>query len=161
MILFHLSSFNPLYDKQGQKSSWCLTKEVILLIFLPVVVIDKKQQLYIIRKMIHIAIRATYYIFCCRNRNWDSQDLMQFSFVFFSFFFFCFCLVLFLFLFVFFFLTIQSQAAFVNCLYVARFTIVHSKTQNNIVSIIIIISISLGLRSIYQPTAAQKGFSLQ
>ena len=34
--------------------------------------IDKKQQLYIIKKMINIAIRATYYIFCCRNRNWDS-----------------------------------------------------------------------------------------
>ena len=32
MILFHLSSFNPLYDKQGQKSSQCLTKEVIVLI---------------------------------------------------------------------------------------------------------------------------------
>ena len=36
--------------------------------------IDKKQQLYIIKKMIKIAIRATYYIFCCRNRNWDSPD---------------------------------------------------------------------------------------
>ena len=33
---------------------------------------------YIIKKMINIAIRATYYIFCCRNRNWDSPDLMQF-----------------------------------------------------------------------------------
>ena len=31
--------------------------------------IDKKQQLYIITKMINIAIRATYYIFCCRNKN--------------------------------------------------------------------------------------------
>lgn len=31
MILFHLSSFNPLYDKQGQKSSQCLKKEIILL----------------------------------------------------------------------------------------------------------------------------------
>ena len=40
--------------------------------------IDKKHQLYIIKKMINIAIRATYYIFCCRNRNWDSPDLMQF-----------------------------------------------------------------------------------
>ena len=39
--------------------------------------IDKKQQRYIIKKMINIAIRATYYIFCCRNRNWDSSDLMQ------------------------------------------------------------------------------------
>ena len=36
--------------------------------------IDKKQQLFIIKKMINIAITATYYIFCCRNRNWDSPD---------------------------------------------------------------------------------------
>ena len=34
--------------------------------------------------MINIAIRATYYIFCCRNRNWDSPDLMPFWFLFFS-----------------------------------------------------------------------------
>ena len=40
--------------------------------------IDKKQQLYIINKMINIAIRATYYIFCCRNRNWNSPDLIEF-----------------------------------------------------------------------------------
>ena len=40
--------------------------------------IDKKQQRYIIKKVINIAIRATYYVFCCRNRNWDSPDLMQF-----------------------------------------------------------------------------------
>ena len=94
--------------------------------------IDKKQQRYIIKKMINIAIRATYYIFCCRNRNWDSPDLMQFW----IFFFFGFCFVLFLFylfsflvIVFFFFLIIQSQAAFVNCLYVERFTIVHSKTH--------------------------------
>ena len=42
--------------------------------------IDKKQQRYIIKKMINIAIRATYYIFCCINRNWDSPVLMQFWF---------------------------------------------------------------------------------
>ena len=69
--------------------------------------IDKKQQLYITKKMINIAIRAVYYIFCCRNRNWDSSDFMQcwffFSFFFLSFFF-LFCFV--------FFLIIQSQAAF-------------------------------------------------
>ena len=41
---------------------------------------------------------------------------------------FCFVFVFVCFCF-FFFLIIQSQAAFVNCLYVARFTIVHSKTQ--------------------------------
>ena len=40
--------------------------------------IDKKQQLYIIKKMINIAIRETNYIFCWRNRNWDSPGLMQF-----------------------------------------------------------------------------------
>ena len=40
--------------------------------------IDKKQQRYIIKKVINIAIRATYYIFCRRNRNWVSPDLMQF-----------------------------------------------------------------------------------
>ena len=44
--------------------------------------IDKKQQLYIIKKMINIAI-------CCRNRNWDSPDC---NFDFFSFFFFAFFL---------------------------------------------------------------------
>ena len=89
--------------------------------------IDKKQQRYIIKKLINIAIRATYYIFCRRNRNWDSPDLMQF-WKFFCFFGFCFVLFLFCCC-CFFFLILQSQAAFVNCLYVARFTIVHSKTQ--------------------------------
>ena len=49
--------------------------------------IDKKQQLYIIKKMINIAIRATYYIFCCRNRNWDSPDLLQYWFYFILFYF--------------------------------------------------------------------------
>ena len=50
--------------------------------------IDKKQQLYIIKKMINIAIRAIYYIFCCRNRNWDSPDFFLTFFailIFFSF----------------------------------------------------------------------------
>ena len=50
--------------------------------------IDKKQQLHIIKKMINIVIRATYYTFCCRNRNWDSPVLMQFWFSFLFFFFF-------------------------------------------------------------------------
>ena len=50
------------------------------------------------------------YSHCCRNRNWDSPDVMQFWFFFY-------------------FLILQSQAAFVNCLYVARFTIVNSKTK--------------------------------
>ena len=57
--------------------------------------IDKKQQRYIIKKMINIAIRATYYIFCCRNRNWDSPDLMQFWFLFFFLAFVLFCFLFF------------------------------------------------------------------
>ena len=66
--------------------------------------IDKKQQLYIIKKMTNIAIRATYYIFCCRNRNWHSPDLMQFCvllfFLFMFFFSVCVCFfVLFCFVF--------------------------------------------------------------
>ena len=40
--------------------------------------IGKKQHYYIIKKVINIAIRATYYIFCWRNRNWGSPDLMKF-----------------------------------------------------------------------------------
>ena len=40
------------------------------------IVIDKKQQRYIIKKMINIAIRATYYIFRRRNRNWDRPDFI-------------------------------------------------------------------------------------
>ena len=51
-------------------------------------------------------------------------------------FFFGFCFVLF---FVFLFLIIQSQAAFVNCLYVARFTIVHSKTQIKFPSLLLFV----------------------
>ena len=49
--------------------------------------IDKKQQLYIIKKMINIAIRATCYIFCCRNGIWHNPDLIQFWFLSFLFFF--------------------------------------------------------------------------
>ena len=86
--------------------------------------VDKKQQYYIIKKVINIAIRATCYIFCCRNRNWDSPDLMQFWFFVFFCFWILFCFV-FVCLFVFFFFL-------VNCLYVARFK------NTNKVSIIII-----------------------
>ena len=40
-----------------------------------------------------------------------------------------FCFLLFIIIIIIIFLIIQSQAAFVNCLYVVRFTIVHSKTK--------------------------------
>ena len=82
--------------------------------------IDKKQQLYIIKKMTDIAIRATYYIFCCRNRNWESPDLMQFCVLFFfSFYVFFFSLCVFFVLFCFGFLNnpISSSIIFVNYYY--------------------------------------------
>ena len=52
--------------------------------------------------LINVAIRSAYFIFCCRNRNWDSPDLMQFGFFLFCFVL-CFVLI--------FFWIIQSQAA--------------------------------------------------
>jgi len=39
---------------------------------------DKKQHNYLIRKIMNIAIRTTYYIFCCRNKVWDDPDLMKY-----------------------------------------------------------------------------------
>ena len=39
--------------------------------------IDKTQQHYIIKKMISLAIRASYFIFCRRNKTWDSPDLLK------------------------------------------------------------------------------------
>ena len=38
--------------------------------------IDKTQH-YIIKKMISLAIRAPYFIFCHRNKTWDSPDLIK------------------------------------------------------------------------------------
>ena len=69
------------------------------------------------------SLRATYYIFCCRNRNWDGPDVMKFWF-----------------------LNIQSQA--VNCelpkkRYMARFNYCNFKKTNKVFIIIIIIIILL------------------
>lgn len=33
---------------------------------------------YLIKKIINIAIRSTYYIFCCRNKEWTEPDLLKF-----------------------------------------------------------------------------------
>jgi len=64
------------------------------------------------------------------NRNWDRPDLNEIL-ILISFVLFCS-----------FYLITHSQAAFVNWLYVARLTIVHSRTQINQVSIIIFIIIN-------------------
>ncbi|CAB4017371.1 Hypothetical predicted protein [Paramuricea clavata] len=38
--------------------------------------LDKNYQTYCVRKMMTIAIRSTYYIFCCRNKELESPDLL-------------------------------------------------------------------------------------
>ena len=38
--------------------------------------VDNNHQKYILRKVINIAIRSTYYIFCCRDKEWSNPDLM-------------------------------------------------------------------------------------
>ena len=38
--------------------------------------LDKIHQMYCVRKMMTIAIRTTYYIFCCRNKEWENPDLL-------------------------------------------------------------------------------------
>ena len=38
--------------------------------------VDINHQKYLPRKVINIAIRSTYYIFCCRDKEWSNPDLM-------------------------------------------------------------------------------------
>ena len=38
--------------------------------------VDNNHRKYVIRKIINIAIRSTYYIFCCRDKKWSNPDLM-------------------------------------------------------------------------------------
>ena len=40
--------------------------------------LDKAQTKYIIKRIINIAVRSTYYIFCCRNKEWTKPDLLKF-----------------------------------------------------------------------------------
>ena len=40
--------------------------------------IEYNHEKYIIRRMTTIAIRTTYYIFCCRNKEWSSPELLTF-----------------------------------------------------------------------------------
>ena len=40
--------------------------------------VDKTVTKYLIRRIIHLAIRSTYYIFCCRNKEWIKPDLFKF-----------------------------------------------------------------------------------
>ena len=38
--------------------------------------LDDRHRKYCIRKIMSIAIRTTYYIFCCRNKNWSTLELL-------------------------------------------------------------------------------------
>ena len=38
--------------------------------------VDNNHQKYILKQVISIAIRSTYYIFCCRDKEWSNPDLM-------------------------------------------------------------------------------------
>ena len=38
--------------------------------------VDINHQKYILRKVINIAIRSTYHIFCCRDKEWSNPDLI-------------------------------------------------------------------------------------
>ena len=39
--------------------------------------LDKNHQIFCIRKMMTTAIRSTYYIFCCRNKDWENPELLS------------------------------------------------------------------------------------
>ena len=49
-----------------------------LLLMLDDLNIDKSAQNYTIKKIKNIAIRCTYYVFCCRNKPWNNPDLLDF-----------------------------------------------------------------------------------
>ena len=39
---------------------------------------DDKFKKYIVRSIVKIAIRTTYYIFCCKNKTWTNPELMKY-----------------------------------------------------------------------------------
>ena len=39
---------------------------------------DDKYKMFCVKKMMTIAIRTSYYIFCCRNKEWDNPELLAF-----------------------------------------------------------------------------------
>ena len=40
--------------------------------------LGQKERQHTTRKMISIAIKTTYYIFCCRNKDWTNSKLLSF-----------------------------------------------------------------------------------
>ena len=38
--------------------------------------LEKEESAYLVKKMINVCLRSTYYIFCQRNKEWESPDLL-------------------------------------------------------------------------------------
>ena len=49
-----------------------------LLLFLEDLKFDKPSSKYIIKKIMNISIRCSYYIFCLRNKPWNNPTLLEF-----------------------------------------------------------------------------------
>ena len=47
-----------------------------LLLWLETVVLDKKMASQVLKSIINICVRSSYYIFCCRNKEWTHPDFM-------------------------------------------------------------------------------------
>ena len=69
----HVKFVNLSLSSLGVFSTECKT----FIDMLEILDFDKKRRKYVIRKIMNIAIRATYYIFCCRNKIWDDPSLMK------------------------------------------------------------------------------------
>ena len=39
---------------------------------------DDNYKMFCVKKMMTIAIRTSYYIFCCRNKEWENSELFAF-----------------------------------------------------------------------------------
>ena len=39
---------------------------------------DDKYKMFCVKKMMTIAIRTSYYIICCRNKEWENPELLAF-----------------------------------------------------------------------------------
>ena len=49
-----------------------------LIRFLSDLGMNKKEIDFVLRKICNVCIRCTYYIFCCRNKEWSNPELLHF-----------------------------------------------------------------------------------
>ena len=53
-------------------------ESISLLTMLDKLGFDKKQQDFSLKRMTTIAIRTTYFIFCCRNKEWNNPEPLSY-----------------------------------------------------------------------------------